>query len=159
MIGSWTKSSDDHKRLHGVQRPAGCKFGLGYEENKADKSTVKLNHKKDKFTRVKFVKAGLADLTTDHVGANQKGISKDGNENSKLVYVQPLDGKSSWLKPKNKRQARSAKKSDGQTLRRQMGPRQQTSRHLLNTRRHTSRRPPSQSQQTTRRLPKKKYFF
>ena len=86
-----------------MQRSAGCKSGLGYDENNADKSTVKLNQKKDKFTRVNFFKAGSADLTADHVDANESDISKNRNETPKLIYVQPFDGKSSWLKPKSRR--------------------------------------------------------
>ena len=129
VISAWTKSSADLKRLHEAQRPAGCKFGLGYEENSTDKSDVRIRPE-GKLKRISFVKEGSADHAAYHKNSNEKDSSKTGNEISKLIYVQPTDRQSSWLKPKSRRPSQPAKGSAAQTSRRLKSKKKQTSRRL-----------------------------
>ena len=119
---------------------------MGYLQNSTDTSDVRIRPK-GKLKRISFVKEGSADHAADHKNKNEKDLSKDGNEVPELVYVQPTDKQSSWLKPRSRRSTQSAKRSVAKTSRRLKNNRQQTSRH-----------PPSQREQTSRRLPKQKYF-
>ena len=119
---------------------------MGYLENSTNTSDVRIRPK-GKLKRISFVKEGSADHAADQKDKNEKDLSKDGNEVPELVYVQPTDKQSSWLKPKSKRSTQSAKRSVAKT-----------SRGLITNKQQTSRRLTSQREQTSRRLPKLKYF-
>ena len=71
VINAWTKSSADLKWLHEQQRPAGCKFGLGFTPNSTDESNIKLTPK-NKLKRISFVKERPADESADHKEKDKK---------------------------------------------------------------------------------------
>ena len=78
----------------GVQRPAKCKFGVGFTVGDAPQSNIKLKQTKS----ISFVKSTCLDTLTE----NKELTSNEGSQSLKTLYVQPIISQTTWLKPKNR---------------------------------------------------------
>ncbi|XP_047331479.1 uncharacterized protein LOC124935061 [Impatiens glandulifera] len=66
VIAAWTKYGDEVNQMTRHQRPANCKFGLGYDNSNSDKSCEMSKPKKDKFPFISFVKSTSIDTKASH---------------------------------------------------------------------------------------------
>ena len=89
-VSAWTSSSTSLESMLNEQRPARCKFGLGYSEAEAETS------KTDGFTKVgktmQFVKSTCVDTLTEGFGLANKTEPNSCNDKKQEMI--------SWLKPK-----------------------------------------------------------
>ncbi|XP_047314292.1 uncharacterized protein LOC124918083 [Impatiens glandulifera] len=99
LIVAWTKSRDAVNQMMSHQRPANCKFGLGYDNSNLDKSCKELKPKKGKLPSISFVNGTSTNTQTSH-GADESVTKKE------LKYVEQID-KSRWLSLERMKVSRS----------------------------------------------------
>ena len=95
-VSAWTSSSTSHKKIISEQRPAKCKFGLGYSGAETSKT--------DGVTKVgktmQFVKSTCGDTHTEGFGLLSKTKMAFKTELKKVPFKNNKPEVNSWLKPK-----------------------------------------------------------